>query len=504
MVIIASIVAFTMVIVLFDEIPKIKKETDHTRRDIRKMIAQIQLNLKRFMLDQEYKASYYKNIEQNLEVLEAKIFSFDYNFSKQEIKRSRTRYRQAIKNMSDTLSGCSHEKICQDIAVSTEKFLKHTSQKEGYFSKLLHIRQMLDHVKSLSIQVEEQNIKLNSYIVQATNSKNYYLQKKVESLDDSIAFGKIFVISSMVILFFISLSILFFFIIPFITRRIQKISVQTYDIANGNLDVEIVPHGHDEITKMFEALEYFRKQLIKKKEIEGEREKLVEDLLTSNQELKRFAYICSHDLQEPARMVGLFSQKILEKYDHIMQEDPKLKRYFEFVYDGGVRMQQMIKDILAYSSFSNTIQDVEDVSLNEIIDDQIKIFQTMNPDIIISRDDLPNIKGHRTGFVQIFQNLIGNGLKYQTLGAIAEVKISYIENDKEWIFTVADNGIGIEEKNLKKIFDIFTRLHRRDEYSGTGIGLAICQKVVELYGGKVWVESDYGQGATFFFSIPKG
>ena len=233
--------------------------------------------------------------------------------------------------------------------------------------------------------------------------------------------------------------------------------------------------------------------------MEDEREELVESLLVSNEELKQFAYICSHDLQEPARMVSSFSQKILEKYPHLMLEDPKLKRYFDFVHDGAIRMQQMIKDILDYSSVSATAKSSETIILNDIIDDQITYFQSIHDHVNITRTDLPNITGHPTRFMQLFQNLISNGLKYQKDDSIPSVTITCQNNDQEWIFAVADNGIGIQDKNLTKIFNIFTRLHRRDEYVGTGIGLSICQKVVQSYGGKIWVESEFGHGATFFF-----
>lgn len=239
--------------------------------------------------------------------------------------------------------------------------------------------------------------------------------------------------------------------------------------------------------------------------LEKERDKFIEKLTDSNEELARFAYVCSHDLQEPLRMVRSFSEMLQNHLAQTLKDDAKGQKYFNFVIDGATRSQTLITDILAYSSISNDTLMFEDVDL-------AKVVGVISAELCdsasgmkgkVTCDDLPKLQGNKTQLFQLFQNLISNGLKYQKADATPHVHIGVEDQGKYWLFTVKDNGIGMEHRHFTKIFEVFQRLHGRSKYAGTGVGLSICKKVVERHGGTIWVESQKDVGSTFFVKLLK-
>jgi light-regulated signal transduction histidine kinase (bacteriophytochrome) len=227
------------------------------------------------------------------------------------------------------------------------------------------------------------------------------------------------------------------------------------------------------------------------------------ELAISNQELEQFAYVASHDLQEPLRMVTSFLTQIEKKYGDTIGD--KGKQYIHFAVDGAKRMRHIILDLLEFSKVGRLEEKAEKVDLNEVIKEIISLYkkQIEETQAIIHFDNLPSLQTNKTPFRQVFQNLLSNALKYHKKGAAPLIIVSSKETSADWQFEVKDNGIGINPEYFEKIFIIFQQLHNKDQYPGTGMGLAICKKIVQNLGGKMWVESNENSGSIFYFTIPK-
>lgn len=229
---------------------------------------------------------------------------------------------------------------------------------------------------------------------------------------------------------------------------------------------------------------------------------LIADLQRSNKELEQFAYVASHDLQEPLRMVASYTQLLADRYEK--QLDDKARLFIHYAVDGARRMQLLINDLLAYSRVGTKGRPMAQVDMHASLGEAIKNLK-MNiheTQAIVTNDELPELRADGTQMVQLFQNLISNSLKFHG-EQLPRVHISAKDEGTAWLFSVKDNGIGIEPQYADKVFVIFQRLHTKEEYSGSGIGLAICKKIVERHGGRIWFESEPGNGTTFYFTIPK-
>ena len=227
----------------------------------------------------------------------------------------------------------------------------------------------------------------------------------------------------------------------------------------------------------------------------------MEELNRSNQELEQFAYIASHDLQEPLRMVAGFTQLLSRRYKGRLDADAD--EFIAYAVDGASRMQRLIQDLLTYSRVGTTKGILRETSSEQALGQALANLNSSikAADAFVTHDPLPSVLGDETQLIQLFQNLIGNAIKYQKPG-VPRVHISAAKCELgRWMFSVRDNGIGIEQRYFEKIFGVFQRLHKREEFSGTGIGLAICKKIVERHGGHIQVESCPGHGSTFRFAL---
>jgi signal transduction histidine kinase len=242
-------------------------------------------------------------------------------------------------------------------------------------------------------------------------------------------------------------------------------------------------------------------EIVERKQAEKHLHTLMEELKRSNADLEQFAYAASHDLQEPLRVVAGFVSLLEKRYREKL--DDKAREFIEYTVDGVKRMQILIKDLLAYSQVGTKGKTFEptncSVALEQAIYNLHKAVEESGAEL--TYDLLPTVSGDSSQLTRLFQNLIGNAIKYRGKDK-PEIYISAQKKGDEWVFSVRDKGIGIESQYFEKIFDVFRRLHTREEYDGTGIGLAICKKIVERHGGKIWVESVSGKGSTFYFTVP--
>jgi signal transduction histidine kinase len=243
-----------------------------------------------------------------------------------------------------------------------------------------------------------------------------------------------------------------------------------------------------ELTKLNEELE---KRVLER----------TQELKRSNEDLEQFAYVASHDLQEPLRMIQNYLQLLRRRYQDRL--DTNADEFITFALDGGKRMQQLIHDLLTYSRVDThgkefVPTDLEAVMANALANLKVAIDEA---GATITHDPLPTLRGDEVQLTQLFQNLIGNAVKFRG-EAPPKVHVAAQRADKEWEFSVCDNGIGIAEQDFQRIFVVFQRLHSREKYPGTGIGLSVCKKIVERHGGRIWVESRLGKGTVFYFTLP--
>lgn len=227
-----------------------------------------------------------------------------------------------------------------------------------------------------------------------------------------------------------------------------------------------------------------------------------EELERSNGELEHFAYIASHDLQEPLRTVQSYVQLIQRRYADKLDADGR--EFMGYVVEGATRMRALIDDLLTYARVSSRARPLERTELTPLCDEVLRALaaRIAEQHAVIEAAPLPEVMADRRQLGQLLQNLIANALKFHKPDAPPRVRIGAVREGAFWRVSIADDGIGIAPEYREKIFVIFQRLHSRDEYEGTGLGLAVCKKIVDRHGGKIWVESELGRGATFHFTIP--
>ena len=322
-----------------------------------------------------------------------------------------------------------------------------------------------------------------------------------------------------------------FLIVRFLSRRIvinrlEALTDMSSEIGKGNLQRRLDIRSNDELgilasafndmagelgerkrqldeekNKVLDKVEELEEQITRRETAEEALKRTVTDLRRSNAELEQFAYVASHDLQEPLRMVSSYMQLLSRRYAGKLDSDAD--DFIGFAVDGARRMQVLIQDLLVYSRVGTRGKPFEPTNCEDVLEQVLSNMEVAinESGAVVTHDPLPTVAADASQLAQIFQNLIGNAIKFQG-EETPRVHVSAERKAGEWLFSVADNGIGIDPEFFERIFVIFQRLHGRGEYSGTGIGLAISRKIVERHGGRMWVESESGTGSTFYFTIP--
>jgi signal transduction histidine kinase len=299
-----------------------------------------------------------------------------------------------------------------------------------------------------------------------------------------------------------------------VTTPLRQLVDATEAIDSDKLDIRLDTSGRGEVAELATAFDRMIKRLAQtlvsrddllvevaeRKKAEKTIARAKAELERSNDELQQFAYVASHDLQEPLRMISSYTQLLAERYeDHL---DDKAKMYIHYAVDGAARMQRLIQDLLAYSRVNTHRGEIQGIDGHQALGTALVNLQSAITEkgALITNGKLPWVNADPTQLVQLFQNLLSNGLKF-CCEKTPRLHVSAVKNGDDWCFSVEDNGIGIDPRYHKRIFDIFQRLHTREEYPGTGIGLSLCKRIIRRHGGRIWFESEPGKGTTFYFTL---
>ena len=320
------------------------------------------------------------------------------------------------------------------------------------------------------------------------------------------------VLIGIVVTFFVAAILLAVVVRIAVTRPLGALAASCRRITEGSFDETIATHGPRDIRAIASDVEDMRQRIVDELVASHEARTQLADqaleLQRSNAELEQFAYVASHDLQEPLRKVASFCQLLEKRYGDKL--DDRGKEYIGFAVDGAKRMQVLINDLLTFSRVGRINSTEIEVDLNKTLDDAVDNLATSIEEsgamIIRQGEQLPKVTGDPTLLTMLWQNLIGNAVKFRRPGVVPRIVIECEagaeSRDGSWLFTVTDNGIGIPDEFAEKVFVIFQRLHGRDAYTGTGIGLALCRKIVEYHGGTIWIDGAHKDGTRFHFTIP--
>jgi signal transduction histidine kinase len=297
-----------------------------------------------------------------------------------------------------------------------------------------------------------------------------------------------------------------------VSRPVVELAEQVRAVADGDYDRRITSDGSPELRDLAADVDGMRQQIAAelgevrdaRSQVEWINDQLkiqAEELTRSNRDLEQFAYVASHDLQEPLRKVASFCQLLQRRYSG--QLDERADQYIAFAVDGAQRMQRLINDLLAFSRIGRLTGGFTEVDLNRVLGEvRSQLDARAGDDAEIVWDDLPTVEGEEPLLTTLFMNLVGNSLKFRRPDVPPVIRISARRDGEEWQITVRDNGIGIEAEFADKVFVIFQRLHARDAYEGTGIGLAIVKKIVEYHGGRIWLDLEVEDGTSINFTLP--
>ncbi|WEH37718.1 CHASE3 domain-containing protein [Streptomyces sp. AM 4-1-1] len=315
------------------------------------------------------------------------------------------------------------------------------------------------------------------------------------------------VLIALVVIFVLVVLSLSLLVNRMVGRPLSALSAASYKVSSGAFEHRIEVHGPSDVRAVGAAVEDMRRRIMEELAESRQRETVLaeqtEELRRSNAELEQFAYVASHDLQEPLRKVASFCQLLEKRYGSEL--DARGKQYIGFAVDGAKRMQVLINDLLTFSRVGRVHDSWKPVDLDQLLDralGNLALFIDESGTEVVREEPLPVLVGDGTTLAMVWQNLIGNAVKFRRPDVPCRITVGCVREDRDWHFTIADNGIGIPSEFADKVFVIFQRLHARDEYEGTGIGLALCRKIIEFHGGRIWLDSAPAEGTLIHFTLP--
>ncbi|WP_239009038.1 sensor histidine kinase [Streptomyces sp. CFMR 7] len=314
----------------------------------------------------------------------------------------------------------------------------------------------------------------------------------------------LFALVVVLVLTVVALSVLLHRVVGIPLNRLRTASEV---VRSGAFDRRIEVKGPSDVRAVAGAVEDMRRRLVDELDAAQGRETLLaeqtQELRRSNSELEQFAYVASHDLQEPLRKVASFCQLLEKRYGKEL--DDRGKQYIAFAVDGAKRMQVLINDLLTFSRVGRVHEGWKPVDLGRSLDRALGNLAAAVEEsgaVVERPDELPELVGDSTALTMVWQNLIGNAVKFRRADVECRITVGCVREGEDWHLTVEDNGIGIAPEFADKVFVIFQRLHARDEYDGTGIGLALCRKIIEFHGGRIWLDAGAGEGTRIHFTLP--
>lgn len=352
-------------------------------------------------------------------------------------------------------------------------------------------------IEALSITVEEERLRslVRSALRLVSGVTDESAERSARVKQDAQRFMLAFALVTITV--GVTLAIL---ITTSITRPLGRAVHIAEQIAVGNKEIDIRTDSPGEVGQLLTAMREMLSAVVESERVLREQ---AEELTRSNKELEQFAYVASHDLQEPLRMVASYTQLLAKRYKDKLDADAN--EFISYAVGGVTRMQNLINDLLLYSRVGRKEKALQPVSLSQAVDQAKENLRAAidESSAEVEVGPLPTVTGDLTLLTQLFQNLLGNAIKFRGSN-VPKIAVRAMAQNKqgEWQVRVVDNGIGIDPQFADRIFNIFQRLHTQAEYSGTGIGLAICRKIVERHGGRIWVESSLGSGAQFCFTFP--
>lgn len=374
------------------------------------------------------------------------------------------------------------------VAVALSEFKNRLQGADNLFEQRQRLFWITERLGQVSAENREYSDLLGGHVEGLQTQTDLLIQRSQADARNTLVLGRVMLVTIALAALVSAIWVVRRYVLRDVAARTLRLAQITRELAQGKLDVEVDVEGGDELGEMADAVRVFKANAT--------------ELRRSNAELEQFAYVASHDLQEPLRMVSSFTELLQQRYRGRL--DSEADEFINYARDGALRMRAMINGLLDYSRAGGAESDRKEVDSSQAVNTALTNLRAAVSEsgASVELGELPPVLASPTQLVNLFQNLIGNAIKYRRPDVVPEVEVGAVRAENMWRFTVADNGIGIAADHSDQVFKIFKRLHGRHEFEGSGLGLSICQRIVETHGGRIWLDSEPGVGSRFNFTLP--